>query len=109
VHPKRKPEEVLAAFDAEIKRIQEERVVQAEIRRAIKQARANFAYGTESITNQAFWLGHAEMFASYEWFLTYLDHLSRVTPVKMQKAAQMYLAPRNRVVGIYLPDGRAAR
>ena len=109
VHPKRKPEEVLAAFDAEIRRIQEERVVQAEIRRAIKQARANFAYGTESITNQAFWLGHAEMFASYEWFLTYLDHLSKVTPAKMQKAAQMYLAPRNRVVGFYLPDGRAAR
>jgi zinc protease len=107
VHPERKPEEVLAAFDDEIKRIQDERVGQAEISRAIKQARANFAYGTESITNQAFWLGHAEMFATYDWFLTYLDNLAKVTPAKMQKAAQNYLAPKNRVVGIYLPNGRA--
>jgi zinc protease len=99
---------VLAAFDDEIKRIQEERVGQAEISRAIKQARANFAYGTESITNQAFWLGHAEMFATYDWFLTYLDNLAKVTPAKMQKAAQTYLAQKNRVVGIYLPDGRTA-
>ncbi len=105
VHPKRKPEEVLAAFDDEIKRIQEERVGQAEISRAIKQARANFAYGTESITNQAFWLGHAEMFATYDWFLTYLDNLAKVTPAKMQKAAQTYLAPKNRVVGTYIPTG----
>ena len=39
-----------------------------EIARAIKQARALFAYGSENITNQAFWLGYAEMFASYDWF-----------------------------------------
>jgi zinc protease len=109
VHPERKPEEVLAAFDDEIKRIREERVGQAEISRAIKQARANFAYGTESITNQAFWLGHAEMFATYDWFLTYLDNLANVTPAKMQKAAQTYLAPKSRVVGIYLPNGRTVR
>ena len=109
VHPKRKPEEVLAAFDDEIKRIQEERTVQAEISRAIKQARANFAYGTESITNQAFWLGHAEMFATYDWFLTYLDNLAKVTSAKMQKAAQIYLTPKNRVVGVYLPTGTGVR
>jgi zinc protease len=109
VHPKRKPEEVLVAFDDEIKRIQDERIGQAEISRAIKQARANFAYGTESITNQAFWLGHAEMFATYDWFLTYLDNLAKVTSAKMQKAAQTYLAAKNRVVGIYLPNGRADR
>jgi zinc protease len=109
VHPKRKPEEVLAAFDDEIKRIQEERVGQAEISRATKQARANFAYGTESITNQAYWLGHAEMFSTYDWFLTFLDNLAKVTPVKMQKAAQTYLTPKNRVVGTYIPTGTRAQ
>ena len=103
VHPQHKPEEALAALDDEIKRIQEERVPEDEIARAIKQARALFAYGTESITNQAFWLGHAEMFASYDWFLTYLDNLAKVTPADLQRVAQSYLRPRNRVVGIYLP------
>jgi zinc protease len=103
VHPKRKPEEALAAFDDEIKRIQDKRTPVAEITRAIKQARALFAYGSENITNQAFWLGHAEMFASYDWFLTYLEKLANVTPADLQKAAQKYLRPQNRIVGTYIP------
>ena len=105
VHPKRKPEEVLLAFDDEIKRIQNERVTADEITRAIKQARALFAYNSENITSQASWLGHAEMFASYDWFLTYLDNLAKVTPADMQKAAQKYLRHQNRIVGTYLPTG----
>jgi zinc protease len=107
VHPKRKPEETLEALDAEIRRIREERVSKEEIARAVKQARANFAYGSESITNQGFWLGHAEMFSTYDWFLTYLDKLAKVTPAQVQEAAQKYLRPQNRVVGTYLPTGGA--
>jgi zinc protease len=105
VHPKRTPEEVLLAFDDVIKRIQDEPVTTDEITRAIKQARALFAYNSENITSQASWLGHAEMFASYNWFLTYLDKLAKVTPTEMQKAAQKYLRPQNRIVGTYLPTG----
>ncbi len=103
VHPKRKPEEALAAFDAEISRLQIEPVSVSEIARAIKQARAMFAYGAENITNQAFWLGHAEMFAGYDWFLTYLEKLASVTPADLQRVAQKYLRTQNRVVGTYLP------
>lgn len=105
VHPKRKPEEALEALDREIRRLQEERVSEQEIARAVKQARALFAYGSESITNQAFWLGHAEMFDTYNWFLTYLDKLAKVTPARVQEAAQKYLRPQNRVLGVYLPQG----
>jgi len=105
VHPDRKPEQVLSAFDAVVKRIQDETVPEEEIRRAIKQARALFAYQSENITGQAAWLGHAEMFANYEWFLTYLDRLSKVTPSDIQTAAQKYLRAQNRVVGTYLPGG----
>jgi zinc protease len=63
IHPRRKPDEALAALDKEIQRVKEEKVTKEEIRRAIKQARALFAYGSENITNQGFWLGYAEMFA----------------------------------------------
>ncbi len=103
IHPKRRPEEALAMLDEEIRRVQEEPVSPAEIARAIKQARANFAYGSENITNQAFWLGYAEMFATYEWFETYLDRLAGVGPQDVQRVARLYLRPRNRVVGVYLP------
>jgi zinc protease len=109
VHPKRKPEEAMAAFDDEIKCIQDKRIPLAEITRAIKQARALFAYGSENITNQAFWLGHAEMFASYDWFLTYLEKLAKVTPAELQRVAQKYLRPQNRVVGTYIPISGVVR
>ena len=105
VHPDRKPEQVLSAFDAEVKRIQEEPIPEEEISRAIKQARALFAYQSENITGQASWLGHAEMFSNYGWFLTYLDKLSKVSPSDIQAAAQKYLRVQNRVVGTYIPNG----
>jgi zinc protease len=107
VHPKRTWEQVLAALDREIQRLQEEKVAKEEITRAMKQARALFAYGSENITNQGYWLGYSEMFASYEWFLTYLDRLSKVTPKDIQRVANEYLKPQSRVVGTYIPqDGR---
>jgi zinc protease len=104
VHPRRNPDEVLKAFDAEMKRIQDELVPEDDIKRAIKQARALFAYQSENITSQASWLGHAEMFSNYKWFLNYLNKLSRVTPADVQSAAQKYLRVQNRVVGTYLPN-----
>lgn len=105
VHPERKPEEALAALDDEIRGVQDSSVSPEEIARAIKQARANFAYGTENITNQAFWLGYAEMFADYKWFETYLDNLLKVTPGDVQRVAREYLRRQTRVVGTYVPTG----
>ena len=105
VRPECSVANVLGALDDEIKRLQDGLVKEEEIARAIKQARAMFAYGSENITNQAFWMGHAEMFASYDWFIHYVDRLAAVTPVDVQRIAQTYLLPTNRVVGIYLPNG----
>jgi zinc protease len=108
IHPRRKPEEALAVLDREIQRLQKEKVAKEEIRRAIKQARALFAYGSDNITNQAFWLGYAEMFADYNWFETYLDKLAAVTVRDIQRVANEYFKPQSRVVGTYVPlDGKA--
>src|SRR5512141_1159423 len=101
IHPKRKPEAALAVLDKEIQRLKDEKVTKEEIARAIKQARAIFAYGSENITNQAFWLGYAEMFANYEWFLTYLDKLSKVTAKDIQRVANEYFQNKSRVVDPY--------
>jgi zinc protease len=105
VRPDRKPEEVLSAVEAEIRRLQDSPPPAEELARAVKQARALFAYGSESITNQGFWMGFSEMFASYEWFTGYLENLEKVSPVDVQRVAQSYLRPQNRIVGIYLPTG----
>jgi zinc protease len=108
VHPDHTPEEVLKAIDQEINRLLDYPVTQAEIDRAIKQARALFAYGSENITNQAFWLGYSEIFADYDWFENYVYHLAQVTPEKLLKTTQSYLSPENRVVGFYIPKGNQA-
>jgi len=105
IHPQHSPEEALTALDTEIARMQESLVTSEEIQRAIKQARAMFAYGSENITNQAFWLGYAEMFATYDWFVTYLERLAAVTPEDVRRVAAEYFHPSRRVVGIYRPDG----
>ncbi len=107
-HPNRKPEEVIAALDAEIQTIQNDLVSNDEIKRAVKQARAVFAYSSENITNQAFWMGYVEMFSSYDWFTTYLDKLAMVTPQDVQRVAQKYFQPKSRVIGTYIPKGAEA-
>jgi zinc protease len=109
VRPDRQPEQVLAALDAEIDRLRQEPVSEEEVRKAIKQAKALFAYGSESITNQAFWLGFSEMFADYHWFETYLDRLSAVSPADVMAAGRKYLGKSNRVLGTYRPVNEGKR
>ena len=100
-----KTEKALAAFDNEIARVQENLISEPEIQRAIKQARAIFAYGTENITHQAAWLGFSEMFADYQWFENYLENLEKVTSEDIQRIAQTWLIPEKRLIGTYIPDG----
>jgi zinc protease len=108
IRPDRTLEQSLQAYDDEVARLLDHPVSPDEVAKAIKQARALFAYGSESITNQAFWLGYSEIFADYAWFESYLEQIARVTPGEVQAAAQKYLAPSNRVVGMYRPTGDQA-
>jgi zinc protease len=103
VRPDRSPEAVISRLTDEIKRLQDAPPPPEELARAMKQARALFAYGSESITNQAFWLGFSEMFSSYDWFTGYLENLAGVTPDDVQRVAQTYLRSQNRIYGVYLP------
>lgn len=104
VHPHHTPEEVLQAVDDELNRVLDSPVTADQIARAIKQAKALFAYSSENISNQAFWLGYTEMYADYDWFENYINHLAKVTPEDVLRIAQQYLIPENRVVGFYTPE-----
>jgi zinc protease len=108
MRPDRQPEQIISVLEDEIHRLQDTPPPADELTRAVKQARAIFSYGSESITNQAFWLGYSEMFDSYDWFLNYLDNLAAVTPQDVQRVAQAYIRPQQRVLGIYLPTGNGA-
>jgi zinc protease len=101
------PAEVEEALNAEIVRVVAESVTQKELTKAIKQAKAQFAYSSESVTEQALWLGFSEIFADYHWFENYIANLSAVTGEDVQRVAQTYLRRSNRTVGSYVPESSA--
>lgn len=104
LHQGQDPEIVIKTIDQEIVRLIEKRIRKSEIQKAVKQARAMFAYGLENITNQAFWLGYSESFADHDWYANYLDRLNEIKPQDVQRVAEKYLHPEKRVIGIYHPN-----
>jgi zinc protease len=101
--PEKSTDAALKTIDREITRMQQEKVSPQELARAVKQAKALFAYGSESITNQAFWLGYASMFADHTWFETYIQRIEQVSPGQILEFAQRWLDPDHRIIGIYRP------
>jgi zinc protease len=87
-----------------IQQVQQDGISADELTRARKQARASFAYATESITNQAYWLAQSAMLNDIHWFDTYLDRLAAVTLADVQRVAKTYLVPARRTVGTLLPE-----
>lgn len=98
-------DKVEEALNAEIERILQEPISEQALNTAIKQSKAQFAYSSESVTNQGFWLGYSSIFADTDWFESYLDNLSAVTVDDVSRAASTYLTRRNRTVGHYIPQG----
>lgn len=96
-------EAVEAAFEQAIQRVVDEGVTQDELDKAKKQARSLFAYGTEGVTGQAFWLAFSENFESYEWYEDYLSRLERVTLDDIRRVAAQYLHASQRTVGWFVP------
>lgn len=99
--PDHEPEEVLTVIDETVDRLLQEKVNPSSLNRALKQAKASFAYSSDNITNQAFWMGYSESFADYSWFCEYVERLAQVSADDLLRVAQKYLKPENRVVGIY--------
>jgi zinc protease len=98
-------DELERAMWAVIRRIREEPVSAEELAKAQKQARAQFAYALESVSNQALWLGLTEMVDSYTRFATFLDDLGAVSAADVQRVAQTYFVETNRTVGWFVPEG----
>ena len=99
------PEEAEGMIQQEIERIQQDGIQQAELDKAKKQARASFAFATESISNQAYYLARSAILGDPNWFDQYLSRLDDVTVEGIQTVANQYLTPQNRTVGHLIPTG----
>jgi zinc protease len=96
--------EVEAAILAEVQRLVDQPVAADELTKAIKQTKAQFAYSTESVTDQGFWYGFSEVLATHEWFDRYLESVTAVTIEDVQRVARQVFAASNRVAGWYVAD-----
>ncbi len=96
--------EVEAALLREIEKIQQEGISAAELAKVSKQLRAQVAYSSESVTNQALSLGMWEMLDSYKRTETLLDELAQVRAEDVQRVAQTYLIEKRRTVGHFIPS-----
>ena len=99
-------EKVEDVISQEIERLISEPVPQDELERAFKQVRAQFSYGSETVTDQAYWLGSTEVIDSHRLYLDLLNRLEQVTPADIQRVAATYLTQHNRTVGWLIPTER---
>ena len=72
----------LNAIDEQVRLLCASALSATEIERAIKQASALFAYGSDNITNQGFWMGYASSFADYQWVAEYLPACALSLPTR---------------------------
>ena len=107
----REPLEVEQALLGQIALLRNEPVTEKELRVAIRQTQAQFAYSSESVTSQALTLGFLEMVDHHERMDGVLDELGAVTPEEVMRVARTYLHVDNSIVGHYIPtqedDGTA--
>lgn len=91
-------------FFSEIEKLAQTPVPEAEIVRVIKQAKAQYAYALERVSNRAYWLGLMEIMGDWRKFLSFLDNLSTVSPDDVQRVAQSYLQSTNCTIGWFEPE-----
>lgn len=104
VRPDRTAASVEAALIREIDRIQQDGIGPDELAKVLKQVRAQIAYNSESVTNQALQIGMWEVLDSFRRLDSLLDELTAVTPDDVRRVAQRYLTERRRVVGHFIPS-----
>ncbi|MEX1018659.1 MAG: pitrilysin family protein [Litorilinea sp.] len=95
---------VEAALFAEAARLQAGDVTTAELQRAVKQTRAQFAYSRESVSAQAYWLGFSAMLEDPAWAESWSERLAAVTLADVQRVATDCFVRTNRTVGWFVPE-----
>jgi zinc protease len=101
------PHKAEARLTQEIERMRSETPTAAEIEKAIRQTRAQYAYGADGVASQASALGYFESSVGYRHLVELLEGITRVTPEQARAAAEKYFSADNRTVGIFEPTAPA--
>jgi len=75
-----------------------------EMKSALAQTQAQFAYATDGVTNQAYLIGAAQLRTGYRYLEDLQRKLSEVSPDDVSRVARTYLHEDNRTLGIFYPS-----
>lgn len=100
----RRPEEVEPVLLQELARLAEAPPPQEELARAARQMRAQIAYGSESPTALAGWLGMMDMVGRDDPPDALLEALAGVRPEEVQRVAATCFSPERRTIGWFVPS-----
>ncbi len=102
-------EELEQALLAQLQRLREEPVGEAELERIRNQLIAAKVYEKDSVYAQARQIGSLETIGlGWELMDQYVEHLSRITPEQIQAVANKYLVPENLTIAVLDPQGQTA-
>lgn len=97
-------ESVEVALNAEIKRLQTDKVADAELTKVKNQIEASLVFGSDSNFARAMQIGRAETVgAGYDYLTAYIGNIKKVTVDDIQRVAQKYLIEDQKTVGILVP------
>jgi zinc protease len=101
--PGKTAEEVERALEAEIERVRRDPVSAQELEKAKNQIEADFVMGMDSVSNLGRGVMSVELSTTWKDFYRYVPDIRAVTAADVQRAAQKYLVPDHRTVGILVP------
>jgi zinc protease len=100
-----KPERAEAAIFAEIQKMQDSGPRPAELKRTLRQVRAQVEYARDGITANAFMIGQFDSVGALAELDTVVDRIAVVSAEDVVRVARTYLVRRNRTVGVFIPEG----
>jgi zinc protease len=96
-------DEIEATLFRELDRLTHEPPALEEMARALRQSEAQFAYGRDGVTSQAFALGYFQHLGDWRNLARHVERLRAVTPEDVTRVAATYLREENRIVGWFVP------
>ncbi len=102
-------EELEQALLAQVQRLRDEPVAEAELERIRNQLIAAKVYEKDSVYAQARQIGSLETIGlGWELMEEYVEHLSRINPEQIQAVARQYLVPESLTIAILVPQALAS-
>ena len=95
----RSMDEVESRLEAEIDRLRQNPISHQELDVARRQILAEYAYSSESVTDQARWLGRMAVLGEWDLGNILLDRIAAVTAGDTRRVAQAYLSPESCTMG----------